>query len=395
MKLIILSQYFVPEMGAPQNRLFELTKGLIKLGWQVQVVSAMPNYPTGKIFKSHKNRFTQTDWIEGIEVKRFWLYPSNSSRIFPRIVSMLSFSFTSLFSVFFIRSKRPVYLLVESPPLTLAFSGWLLSVFSKTKLILNISDLWPLSAKELGAIKEGGLYNLLVRLETFLYKKASICVGQSQEIVRHIEKEVPGKAYLFRNGVDTHRFEERKFNPSNRNKLVYAGLLGVAQGILSICKNIDFKSLNAEFHIYGNGAELDSIISFQNDNPTRGITYQGILKRDELPDVLSSYGGALIPLVKNIYGAVPSKIYEAMAAGLPIIFSGEGEGAVIIKKANAGWVNSPGNWEELQDSITEYLAIGDDDYFVIRGNNKKIASIEFDRTQQIAAFNKHLLERVH
>jgi glycosyltransferase involved in cell wall biosynthesis len=379
-------------MGAPQNRLFELTKGLIKLGWQVQVVTAMPNYPTGKIFKSHKNKFSQTDWIEGIEVKRFWLFASNSSRIFPRIISMLSFSFTSLFSIFFIRSRRPVYLLVESPPLTLAFSGWLLSVFSKTKLILNISDLWPLSAKELGAIKDGGLYTILVRLETFLYKKASICTGQSQEIVEYIEKTIPGKTYLFRNGVDTSRFEGRKFNPSNRKKLVYAGLLGVAQGILSICKKIDFKSLHAEFHIYGTGAELESIISFQNDNPTRGITYHGILKRDEMPDVLSSYGGALIPLVKNIYGAVPSKIYEAMAAGLPIIFSGEGEGEVIIKKSNAGWVNSPGNWEALQTSITEFLAIDDDDYFAMRENNKKIASVEFDRIQQIAAFNQYLLE---
>jgi len=395
MKIVILTQYFLPEMGAPQNRLFDMARGLIKQGWDVQVVSAMPNYPTGKIFDSHKNKFSCIDRIEGIEVKRYWLYPSNAPKTFPRIASMLSFSFTSLFSIFFIRSKQPVYLLVESPPLTLAFSAWILSKLSGAKLIINISDLWPLSAKELGAIGEGRIYKMLESLEQFLYKKAFICTGQSQEIVDYVAKTSPSQTYLFRNGVDTNRFAGNRFDPSKRNHIVYAGLLGVAQGILSICQNIHFKELNSEFHIYGTGAEQGKIITFLKENPTRGITYHGILKRDEMPKVLSSYGGTLIPLVKNIYGAVPSKIYEAMAAGLPILFSGEGEGASIIKKTKAGWVSAPGQWLTLRESITEFLSMKDVDYLEIRAHNQQTASQNFDRNKQIVDLNTFLKEQMN
>jgi len=395
MRLVILTQYFLPEMGAPQNRLFDMAKGLQKLGWEISVVAAMPNYPTGNIFSTHRNRFSQTDWIDGIEVMRYWLYPSNAPKALPRIISMVSFSFTSLFSLFFIRTKRPAYLLVESPPLTLAFSGWLLAKLSGSKLILNISDLWPLSAKELGAIGEGRIYRMLECLEKFLYRKSFICTGQSQEIVDYIAKTCPDKIYLFRNGVATNRFAESRFDPFKRNHIVYAGLLGVAQGILSICENINFNELNAEFHIYGMGAEQERIVSFLEENPKRGIKYHGILKRDEMPEVLSSFGGSLIPLIKNIYGAVPSKIYEAMAAGLPILFSGEGEGASIIKNVKAGWVSKPDDWNGLKKNIDEFLNVSDVAYFEIRNNNASTATKQFDRTKQIEALHEFLKGKIN
>lgn len=390
MKIVILTQYFLPEMGAPQNRLFDMAKGLKKMGWEVCVVTAMPNYPTGKIFKAYRGKFSYTEFVDGIEVKRYWLYPSNSPNALPRIVSMLSFSFTCLFSFFFISRKKPEYLLVESPPLTLAFTGWMLAKFSRTKLILNISDLWPLSAKELGAINDGILYRWLVQLEHFLYLKAFICMGQSQEIIDYIARTCPDKVYLFRNGVDTRRFEQSQANTVRRNQLVYAGLLGVAQGVLSICKHINFAELNSELHIYGTGAEREKIVAYLKENPARGIFYQGILMRDEMPAVLSSYGGTLIPLVRNIYGAVPSKIYEAMAAGLPIIFSGEGEGASIIERSKAGWVCTPGDWNLLKTCIANLNNMEDAEYADLRSRNKSTATQQFDRNVQIIALEKFL-----
>lgn len=393
-KIIILTQYFLPEMGAPQNRLYDMAKGLMKLGWEVNVVTAMPNYPTGKIFKSHQKKFNQTEWIDDIEVRRYWLYPSNSPNVFPRILSMLSFTITSLFSLFYIRSKKPTYLLVESPPLALAFSGWILTRLSPAKMILNVSDLWPLSAKELGVIRNGLMYSMLERLERFLYRKAFLCTGQSQEIVDYILRVAPNSTFLFRNGVDASRFEESRFDATKRNKIVYGGLLGVAQGIFSICEHIDFKKLNVEFHIYGTGAEQERIVSFLEENPDRGIVYHGTLNRNEMPRILSSYGGALIPLVKNIYGAVPSKIYEAMAAGLPIIFSGEGEGAAIIKRIGGGWVSQPGNWDGLKKSIEGFRKLDDKEYHALRENNRN-ASQQFDRNHQILALNNFISSRIN
>src|SRR5690606_24514951 len=175
-------------------------------------------------------------------------------------LSMLSFSLTCLCSIFFIWRRKPDFIIVESPPLTLGFSGWILSGLSRSRLILNISDLWPLSAKELGAINDGIAYRMLERLERFLYRQAELSMGQSQEIVDHIRRLSMTDVYLFRNGVDTRRFEGVEPEPSKRNQIVYAGLLGVAQGILAICENINFREQGAEFHIYGSGVESEKLV---------------------------------------------------------------------------------------------------------------------------------------
>jgi glycosyltransferase involved in cell wall biosynthesis len=136
-------------------------------------------------------------------------------------------------------------------------------------------------------------------------------------------------------------------------------------------------------------------MTFLKENPNRGIAYHGILKRDEMPAVLSVYGGSLIPLIKNIYGAVPSKIYEAMASGLPILFSGEGEGAKIIKRVEAGWVNDPRNWEQIKRNISLFLEMDQNEFMQLRENNRKVASLQFDRNKQIEALSRFLEERMN
>ena len=391
MKIIILTQYFQPEMGAPQSRLFELAKGLQNAGNAVEIVTAMPNYPTGKIFNQYAGRFSSSETIEGIKIKRFWLYASNSKKSIPRIISMLSFSFTCLFSWRYVRNYKPDYFLTESPPLTLAFSGLILSRLSSAKHIMNVSDIWPLSAKELGAVADGFLYRQLEKLEKYLYKKSFLVAGQSQEIIGHISDIVKGKTYLFRNGVDVNRFAARKENreTGQKKRIVYAGLLGVAQGVYDICLELDFKNLDVEFHIYGNGAQQQEIANFVKHNPERGVYLHEAVKRDEIPSILQSFDATIIPLVKNIYGAVPSKIYEAMAAGLPVLFSGEGEGAAIIKQYEAGLVSLPGEWHELGNNI-RLLFSDESKQRVFSENGLKAAKETFDRNKQISLFNTYL-----
>lgn len=391
MKLVILTQYFLPEMGAPQNRLFELAKGLSKRGWEVSVLTAMPNYPTGKIFESHRGKFSTTEWIEGIDVRRYWMYASNSVRAFPRIISMLSFSGTALFSLFSLRKRNPEFILVESPPLTLAFSGWLLAKFSGSRMIMNVSDLWPLSARELGAVSDGVLYRSIEKLEHFLYRRADLCTGQSKEIVDYIKSRTRKPVYLFRNGVETDRFSVGNQTGSKAPvRIVYAGLLGVAQGIYDLCVAIDFAAIGAEFHIYGTGFDKERIQEFLRINPDRGIKYFGVMSRDTMPDVLQQYDATLVALVKNIYGAVPSKIYEAMAAGLPIYFSGEGEGAKIVAENKLGWVNQPGNWDTLKANIEGYARMADVDRAELKTHCREVAVRKFDRAQQIDNFHSYL-----
>jgi glycosyltransferase involved in cell wall biosynthesis len=389
-KLVILTQYFYPEMGAPQTRLYELSMELRSLGWHVEIVTAMPNYPTGKIFKLYQGKFYRTENISGLTIHRYWLYPSKSSRAWPRIMSMLSFSFTSFFSLFKIKRSKPDFLLVESPPLTLAFTGWLLSHFAQAQLIMNVSDLWPLSAKELGSLSDGYAYRSLLKLESFLYKRSSICTGQSQEIVDYIKLIKKENVWLLRNGVDTSRFS---FNVSSirTNKIVYAGLLGVAQGVLSICQNVNFKSIGFEFHIYGSGNELEEIEKFSTRHPGKGIRYMGKLSRDQIPQVLPQYDAMLVPLVRNIYGAVPSKIFESMAAGLPIMFSGMGEGARIVQENELGWVNDPGDWDALSKNLVSLRVIPDSNLIKMKNRMHQISNEKYDRTIHAVSFHNSLL----
>ena len=394
MKIGLLTQYYKPEMGAPQNRLYEMVRGLKELGNEVYIVTSMPNYPTGKIFPEYQGKIVSHEIMDDIAIKRYWLYASNARKVIPRIWNMVSFSCMALFSACYLRKLHLDYLIVESPPLTLGIVGILLAKIAKCKLVANISDIWPLSAKELGAISEGRLYHILEQLEHKIYHSAHICMGQSQEIVNHIAAHGGKNVYLFRNGVDPTRFPlSIQQSITHPIKLVYAGLLGFAQGVADICKSINFAEIGAEFHIYGAGGEQDEIEQYLQQHPNRGIYYHGVVSRYELPIKLQSAHLTLVPLVKNIYGAVPSKIYESMAAGLPIMFIGEGEGAKIIQENDIGLIANAKDYTMLKKNI-QHIVSHPEDMKRMSNNCKTCAQTKFNRPKQILDLHQYLLKHL-
>jgi glycosyltransferase involved in cell wall biosynthesis len=390
--IVFITQYFPPEMGAPQSRIYETAIGLKKMGWDVLIVTAMPNYPTGQIFKGYAGRYYSLEIIEEIHVHRYWLYPSKSKKPIPRILNMLSFSLTVLGSWVPIRKFKPMYILAESPPLLLGLSALLLSKLSGCRFILNVSDLWPLSASELGAIRsDTALYKLLEKLEIFLYKNAFACTGQSNEIISHLNSKGAEKAWLYRNGVDISRFKFSKAKSYKKPlKIVYAGLLGVAQGILDICKNLNLDTSTFEFHIYGTGVEREAIETYLKTSVKPIFLYKPI-QRDNIPNILTHYDLTIIPLKKAIYGAVPSKIYEAMAAGLPILFTGGGEGAEIIKDNNLGWICEPSDYVAIQNTLQQISTITQQEFQNIQDNCLNAAKKIYSREIQINNLHKKLI----
>lgn len=386
MKITVITQYYKPEMGAPQNRLYEMCRGLKDNGADVSIITGMPNYPTGKIFPEYKGKFTSKEELDGMELKRYWLYASNTKKVLPRIWNMISFSMTVMCALRYLRKRKNDYIIVESPPLTLGESARLLAKWTKAKLILNVSDLWPLSARELGAMSGDGIaYKTLEKLERHLYEKSMFCMGQSQEIVDYIKEHGAKEVYLFRNGVDPSRFEGLDVKPKEgKVKLIYAGLLGFAQGIADICKSVNFAELGMEFHIYGAGGEQAEIEATIAANPINGIYYHGVVSRQDLPSKLKEANMTLIPLVKNIFGAVPSKIYESMAAGLPIMFVGEGEGARIVKENKIGLVAHSKDYEALKENI-KYAVSQPEEMKEMSDNCKDCAQNKFNRPKQVKA----------
>ncbi|MFN9581832.1 MAG: glycosyltransferase family 4 protein [Bacteroidota bacterium] len=391
-RIVILTQYYPPEMGAPQSRLFETAQGLKKRGWDVRIVTSMPNYPTGKIFNGYKRKIYSHETHEGIHITRTWIYASNSKKAFPRIVSMLSFSFTCLLTLFALRKFKPAFILTESPPLTLALSGITLSALCSARHIMNVSDIWPLSAFELGAVKKGTLYSILDWLEKQAYRNSYAATGQSEEILTHLKKAKIKHVHLCRNGVDINRFAQKSAYETHDDtlRIVYAGLLGVAQGIYDLCTHIDYASLGAELHIYGDGAEQKMITDYIDTHPGCGVVYHGKAGRNEIPTILSTYQCTIIPLIKPIYGAVPSKIYEAMAAGLPIIFAGGGEGAKIIRDHRCGWICEPLSFIEMSAVLEKIKSTPREEMKRLSENGRNAAIQFFNRETQIDSLHHFL-----
>ena len=348
--ILIITSYFPPEIGAASNRIFHLAEGLQKRNFKVSVITPFPNYPTGKIFYAYKGKFNQTTVENSTTIHRLWIYASNSKNKLLRLFSMLSYSFSLIW--FFAFNKIPKTVIVQSPPLLVAFTSMLFLKNKSRKLILNVSDLWPLAGLELGAFKKNFSYKILEHIERFNYKRTSLILGQSEEILTYILSIYPNKeTFLYRNYPSIIIPEIEGHKSSNGTvKLVYAGLLGVAQGVYKLCEMLDYN--NIEFHIYGAGAEKESIEDFIEVNQNLPITFYGELPRNELHKALLQYDVAVIPLLNRIYGSVPSKIFEYSKLGLPILYFGGGEGEAIIKKYNLGWIAEAGNYQSLNKVIS-------------------------------------------
>ncbi|MCF1190311.1 glycosyltransferase family 4 protein [Mangrovimonas sp. AS39] len=379
-EICIITNYFPPETGAASNRIFQLAEGLKSKGFETTVICPLPNYPTGKIFAEYKGKLRHLEDMNGIKVYRLWIFASNSKNKFLRLLAMLSYSLSLTW--FFIWNKIPKTVIVQSPPLLVAFTSMFFLKSRKRKLILNVSDLWPLAGLELGAFKKNLNYRILERIEKHNYQKAHLILGQSEEILCHIKKICPEKElFLYRNypNFKSPYLPEAILKEGRKIKLVYAGLLGIAQGILKLCNNLDYSKI--EFHVYGSGAEEDLIKSFIKENNHLPIFFHGSLSREKLHKELLEYDLTIIPLLNRIYGSVPSKIFEYAKLGLPMLYFGGGEGETIIEKNSLGWVVEPGNYELLNDIINNIQQ--DELTLVTRKNIQMKSEAVFDYEMQL------------
>jgi glycosyltransferase involved in cell wall biosynthesis len=340
--ILLITNYFPPEKGAAANRISSLAEGLGKAKYKVRVVCPLPNYPNGEIFKAYKGKITISENTSYGKVSRLWVWPSNSTNKIVRLVSMLSFSLSLV--LYFIFTKTPKKIFVQYSPVfvgfTAVFLGWL---FSK-KIILNVSDLWPLAGLEMGILKKGWYYSLLLKMERFCYQKAHLIVGQSEEILQHVLTFEKGKAtFLYRNIPKFTTPQVRENTTNDEIKIVYAGLLGIAQGLFEICQRLSLPK-RVSLHIYGAGPEAGRISSLQKPN----IHFYGELDRDRLHKTMQEYDIAFVPLRNRIYGSVPSKIFEYTRLGLPVLYFAGGEGGDIITAKSLGWAIPPNDYVGLQ-----------------------------------------------
>lgn len=352
--ILIISNYYPPEKGAAANRIEQMALQLQKNDYAVTVLCPLGNYPKGELFPEYKGKFSVTENQKGIRVKRLWIYPSNSKNIVKRLISILSFStFLVLFLLF---KKTPKKVIVQSPPLLLSFLSVAILSLKRKKIILNISDLWPLAAIELNALKAGSFsHKISLFMERFIYKKATLLLGQSQEILDHIHTSFPDKkGYLYRNFPD-HAVANLELVTTQEPtiKIFYAGLLGVAQGVFDLCRTIELTGTRIELHIFGDGAEKNEIENYLNAHPEQPIFFHGMMERSNLHETLKTFDIAIVPLTTRIYGSVPSKIFEYGCLGFPILYFGGGEGESIVLENELGWVVPVGDFKAMNDQLRQ------------------------------------------
>jgi glycosyltransferase involved in cell wall biosynthesis len=383
-KIKIITSFFPPEKGAASHRILTTAKELSTYGFDVSVITTLANYPTGKLFNGYEKMLYKKEKIEGIDCIRCWVFPSNSNNPIIRILSMLSYCFSLLFTIPSLFLNKPDIIFVQTPPLLPGITGVLISKLLRIKVVLNVSDIWPLTAVELGVIRDKSFsFRLFSGIENIMYRLSDAMIGQSNETCSYLKQKSDKPILLYRN-LTKLNFNQivNEQGLNSKKKIVYAGLLGFAQGVFNICKNIDFKSLDIEFHIFGDGIEKSLIENFIQQNSECNIFLHQTITKDEMQKKLLSYDATIIPLTKNIYGAFPSKITMAMAAGLPIFFSGDGEGFKIVDEFNLGYVSEAGNLNTLEKNIIEFSRLNHQQINLMKLNIMNVVEKEFNYVDQ-------------
>jgi glycosyltransferase involved in cell wall biosynthesis len=401
MRILFLTQYYPPEIGAPQNRLSELAQGLAKSGHVVTVLTAMPSYPFGRIFPGYGGML-RNERLNGVNIIRTFIYPTQSTAFVKRLTNYITFALSSiLIGGWFV--GRQDYVLTESPPLFLGISGYLLSRWKRARWIFNVSDLWPGSAVHLGLLKPGMVLRLSESLEAFCYRRAWLVTGQSSTIIDEVIRRFSDvRAYHLSNGVDTQRFRPDCGTPQARSMLaigrecvvLYAGLHGLAQGLEQIIEAATRLSEEPgiRFVLLGDGPEKRKLLRMARERRLANIRFLNPVPQEDMPNLIAAADIMVIPLKTYILGAVPSKLYEAMACGLPLIVIASGDAADIVSKHEVGLIVPPGDVAGLVSAL-RCLAQDPHKRKKLGQNGRQVAVAQYNRSVIVNQFMKYLEEQ--
>jgi colanic acid biosynthesis glycosyl transferase WcaI len=367
MKFLILTQYFPPEVGAAQSRLSALSQELTNLGHFVEVVTALPNYPRGKIFPKYRGRWFLNEEIAGTPVRRSWVYASQGAGP-SRMASFASFSVTSLFGLF--KAARPDWIFVESPPLSLVVPALLAARLRRVPVIMNVADLWPDSIRALGLGTNRIVLKALEKLEQFAYKHSQIISTVSEAVRQTLirDKGVPAaKIALFPNGADLNVFEpmppdtelKRALNLKDEKVILYAGTHGFAQGLEHALEAARLlRNDGIRFLFLGDGSEKARLVHLSNQLKLNNVTFRDPVDPSEVPRYFSIADCGLSSQrdVALLEGNHPAKIVSIMACAKPVIFAGRGEGAQLVADARGGIVVAPEDPSALASAIRNICA---------------------------------------
>jgi glycosyltransferase involved in cell wall biosynthesis len=371
MRILFITQYFAPETEIGGVRILEIASRLQAMGHEAAVLTGLPNYPSGRLFDSYRQkawRVTWTEKIHSLSVTRVPLFPSHSKNSLPRLLNYLSFLVSSTARSLFLR--RPDVIVCTSPPLTIGLAAWAAAKRFRVPFVLEIRDLWPEAAIELGYLKNRQFRDAAVNLERFLYRRAAKIVSVSDGMHADlIARGVPAsRCEVICNGVDVHLFEpplqtSQASEPITRLKRegnlvgVYLGTISAYHGVVYMLELLerlrDQPNIRIVFAAGGSARE-----ELEREVAARGLSNAIFLAapaRKDMPGVISGADFCLAFVKPGPFARwlLSSKVFMYMSCGRPIFAAAVGETARVIREAQAGVVEdaSPEGIKRLVHSI--------------------------------------------
>jgi glycosyltransferase involved in cell wall biosynthesis len=361
MNILYISQYFPPEVGATQNRAVEMASHLVRMGHQVTVLTEFPNHPKGIIPQHYRGRLFEIDELNGIRVIRVWVLARPKKNFFTRMGFYLSFMFVAGLVGTFSKGRYDI-VYATSPPYFVGVTGLWLSAVKRARFVYEVRDLWLRSAKELGEVNNPRILRWAGHLDDLYYRKATRVIAVTQGIHEELlAKGLKDKLHLVYNGTNSELLCDR--GPGKRHELgwdgrfvvLYAGILGIAQGLEHICATArEMKAIaDVQFVFIGEGPVKEQVRQLQKEWELSNLVLMDQVAREEIADYISAADCCLVPLKnKKVFrGALPSKMFDIMACQRPVILSVDGEARDLLDKVGAGIFVEPENVEQLQQAI--------------------------------------------
>lgn len=398
MKILFLTDNFPPEVNAPATRTFEHCKEWVKLGMDVTVITGAPNFPKGKVYEGYKNKLYSKEVIHGINVIRVWTYISENKGTIKRTLDYMSFGISALLAGLF---QACDLIIGTSPQLFTALSAKRLAALKHKPWLMEVRDIWPESIKTVGAVRDGLIMKYFERKEKQCYRSAKGIVCVTQGIYNTLlSKGVPNdKLKVFTNGANLALFLPREKDLSLVKKLGLEGKMIIGYlGTLGMSHKLDFilksatKIQDPKIHIViiGEGAEKDNLMRLKNELNLKNVSLLNGVNKEEVPNYLSIFDMALVNLRKTelFLGALPSKIFENAAMGIPILLGLQGEAKEVIENYSAGLAFEP---ENSEDFIRKIDMFANDQ--VLRQNCKE-GSIKLAQAYDRKKIAKEMLEYI-
>jgi glycosyltransferase involved in cell wall biosynthesis len=347
-RILVVTHYFPPEVGAPQARLSELAAAWAEAGDEVTVLTGMPNHPTGVKPPSYRRKLRLEERTGGYRVVRTWLYATPNDGVVLKTFGHLSFMVTSVVLGWPVLGGIDV-VVVSSPTFFSIFPAWLIARVRRVPLVIEVRDLWPAIFEELGVLTNRRLLRRLERVELWLYHSAAAVIlvtdGFRDNLIgRGVD---PAKLHVIKNGVDPERFRPQAADPTTREWLgasrevvlaLYIGAHGISQGLTTVVDAAaKLSGQPIHFAFVGDGAARADLVQRVEELGTANVTLLPGVERRQVAGMIAAADICLVTLrdIPLFSTFIPSKIFEYLAMGKPVVAAVRGEAAAIVTAAGS------------------------------------------------------------